>query len=590
MAELIVKSVLGKVHRSEMDQISFARAFLREVLNAYWKERAKKHLVSWEIRPLIENIKLIDLSKEDLVQAIEKGRFLSTRSEIEAGFQIGSLYSGLLPPSFRSRFGVYYTPPCLTYRLLDLAVDVGIDWGRHKILDPACGGGAFLAPVASKMKEFLSEKSPDDVLEVITKNLRGFEIDPFSAWISEVLTETTLLDICAKSGKRLPNIVEIKDTLNSPATPNYDLVIGNPPYGKISLSEEARRRFKGTLYGHANLYALFTDVALQYLKPGGVLAFVTPTSFLAGQYFKNLRKLLHYLAPPVSIDFISSRNGVFDTVLQETLLAVFLKGKKERETVEINLIDVIASEALKAQKIGQIPAPRHPSAPWMIPRSKTQAQILNQLNSGFCTLADYGYKVSTGPLVWNRHKEGFRPHFSNGCYPVIWAESISNAGAFRFKADKANHQPFFEPSRNENWLIRNAPCILIQRTTSKEQESRIIAAILPDEFIDQYSGVIVENHINMVIPSNGAPVVRMDTLLAIFSSRTIDEIFRCISGSVAVSAYELESIPLPPPHTLGELENLIRTNAPIDEIEQEIINLYAQHSVPNKRQRNTAKA
>jgi adenine-specific DNA-methyltransferase len=69
------------------------------------------------------------------------------------------------------------------------------------------------------------------------------------------------------------------------------------------------------------MYGLFTDMALRHTKPGGVIAYVTPTSFLAGEYFKNLRALLGRDAPPATIDFISARKGVFDDVLQETLLA-----------------------------------------------------------------------------------------------------------------------------------------------------------------------------------------------------------------------------------------------------------------------------
>ncbi|MQT61498.1 N-6 DNA methylase, partial [Pseudomonas sp. FSL R10-0399] len=72
----------------------------------------------------------------------------------------------------------------------------------------------------------------------------------------------------------------------SPPKDRFDLVIGNPPYGRAKLDAETRERYKRSLYGHANLYGLFTDLALRHTKPGGVIAYVTPTSFLAGVYFK----------------------------------------------------------------------------------------------------------------------------------------------------------------------------------------------------------------------------------------------------------------------------------------------------------------
>ena len=82
----------------------------------------------------------------------------------------------------------------------------------------------------------------------------------------------------------------------------YDLVVGNPPYGKVTLTESMRKYFARSVYGHANLYALFTDLALRITDTGGIVAFVTPTSFLSGQYFKALRNTLATEAPPVCID------------------------------------------------------------------------------------------------------------------------------------------------------------------------------------------------------------------------------------------------------------------------------------------------
>ncbi|WP_027371408.1 Eco57I restriction-modification methylase domain-containing protein [Desulfovermiculus halophilus] len=113
------------------------------------------------------------------------------------------------------------------------------------------------------------------------------------------------------------SLVQILDTLQESPQSSFDLVIGNPLYGRVRLSKEGREKFKNSLYGHANLYGLFTDQAMSFVKPGGQVASITPTSFLAGQYFKNLRNLLSQKAPPVRFAFISARNNVFENVLQE---------------------------------------------------------------------------------------------------------------------------------------------------------------------------------------------------------------------------------------------------------------------------------
>lgn len=68
----------------------------------------------------------------------------------DAGYLIGSIYTVMLPSAYRSELGAYYTPP-LVARLLDLAEKSGVDFSHASVIDPACGGGAFLAPVAIRM-------------------------------------------------------------------------------------------------------------------------------------------------------------------------------------------------------------------------------------------------------------------------------------------------------------------------------------------------------------------------------------------------------------------------------------------------------
>ena len=58
------------------------------------------------------------------------------------------------------------------------------------------------------------------------------------------------------------------------------------------------------------------------------------------------------------------------------------------------------------------------------------------------------------------------------------------------------------------------------------------------------------------------------------NSGAADRAFRCINGSVAVSAYELEALPLPPPDDLQTLARLVRSKAGHDRIEAECARLY----------------
>jgi len=192
-----------------------------------------------------------------------------------------------------------------------------------------------------------------------------------------------------------------------------------------------------------------------------------------------------------------------------------------------------------------------------------------------CTLKDWGYTVSTGPLVWNRHKKQLvGPRAKEPVYPIIWAEAVTADGRFILRAEKRDHKPFFKFHEGDEWLVTLKPCILLQRTTAKEQDKRLIAAALPREILIEHGGVVIENHLNMIIPVNNDPAIRPEVLAAFLNSRATNEAFRTISGSVAVSAYELESLLLPTPEQLTHLSKLIRARQGPAAIEMECSALY----------------
>jgi adenine-specific DNA-methyltransferase len=166
-----------------------------------------------------------------------------------------------------------------------------------------------------------------------------------------------------------------------------------------------------------------------------------------------------------------------------------------------------------------------------------------------------------------------RARAGRGLHPLIWAEAVTADGRFVFRADKRNHSPYFKPEAGDDWLVVDRSCVLVQRTTAKEQDRRLIAAELSQAFIDTHGGVVVENHLNMV-RTIGATKVSSAAVAAVLNSDIVDQVFRCISGSVAVSAFELESIPLPPASAMAAIEKLVAKGASRAAIEKCLRGLY----------------
>ena len=79
----------------------------------------------------------------------------------------------------------------------------------------------------------------------------------------------------------------------------------------------------------------------------------------------------------------------------------------------------------------------------------------------------------------------------------------------------------------------------------------------------------------MIKPLNGVPRVAPAALSALLNSDVVDQVFRCINGSVAVSAYELKALPLPSPDGMKEIERLVKRHTERETLERAAERLYS---------------
>lgn len=537
------------------DREDFARTFCAAVLSSYWRRQCKLRGCSRSLRePDVEPLMDFQRLSNSVADA-------ATQLELpDAGFFLGKLYTALLPDSVRKKLGAYYTPPALVERLLSLATESGFNWSTGRVVDPACGGAAFLASVAPRIVKASPCTNASAILEDLERRLLGVEVDPFAAWMSMVLLDVALLELIVAANRLPRSQVLVCNALAASREDigTFDLVVGNPPYGKVTLSDDHRNKYRASLFGHANLYGLFTHLAIRIANPGGLIAYVTPTSFLGGEYFKNLRKMLASEAPVKRVDFVQDRAGVFEGVLQETMLTVFAKGAKEHKAVRIAVLESAGNNGqVRAVHLSEMALVSERGEPWILPRRRLQTALVRKLNRMPSRLTDYGFAVATGQLVWNRHKEQLRKKYEPDTYPIVWAEAVTSMGEFRFQSARSMRQPFLKLQPGQNFLVNHEPCVLVQRTTAKEQKRRLIAAVVPNAFVLDHPGFVVENHLNMIFSTTPQSIFSLQSLVTLLNSATVDQAFRCISGSVAVSAYELNSLPLPNREEMQRLQKLL---------------------------------
>lgn len=484
--------------------------------------------------------------------------------------EVGAAYVAALSPSTRAQHGRHYTPPALAAQLWEMArAGLGIKTYPTQlpglVRDPASGAGALLLPILREHLAATYSSDPQIALNRLPMMIEGIDTDPAAVWIANILLAAemlpTLARVPAARRRALPTLVRVGDGISS-GLEKARVVIMNPPYGRVKLNEADRERFADTLYGHANLYGLFLASAASLLEKDGVLAALVPTSFTAGRYFDPLRRKLSSQTKLQEIRFVADRSGVFSSVLQETCLATFTT-RRIRKTV----VKVIGSE------VSYVATVKSPTGgnPWILPRRSDLAPTAARASNLPLTLADVGWRVSTGPLVWNRRKKDLHARPGKDRYPVIWAADIDGGTLHRDRVRAGMRYLATASESDRKVMLTHDPCILVQRTTAPEQRRRLVAATISAKEIDAIGGAFVaENHVNVIRPVKDDPPVSRDLLGRLLSSNALDQVVRCMSGSVALSAYELESIPLPSLDTLAKWEEL-----PVDELELAVSACYS---------------
>ncbi|ESZ15214.1 hypothetical protein [Mesorhizobium sp. L48C026A00] len=97
--------------------------------------------------------------------------------------------------------------------------------------------------------------------------------------------------------------------------------------------------------GHTNLYSLFLLRSLDWLKPGGGLVFVVPTSFVAGPYFSGLRQEILVRAEVLRINLHEQRENLFLGAVQDVCLLTMQRRRSHRvlgdqgHSYELGIID-----------------------------------------------------------------------------------------------------------------------------------------------------------------------------------------------------------------------------------------------------------
>ncbi len=362
----------------------------------------------------------------------------------------------------RQEQGIFMTPNTIRKRLWAL---LGPLLSRNPtILEPSFGTGEFLQDINPALTVIGVEKNPK-------------------------------LFASATANKKPKQTLHNADFLTFQCDP-VDLVVGNPPYFVTEDKDPA------CMKGRGNVFVQFIYKCLtQHLKPGGILAFILPTSFYNCAYYDPCRKYIRDNTTVLHMENLAEAE-FYDTA-QNTMIMI-----------------VRNTPCVDADKPYFLYDPPTTLSPFY--------KELKELRQGTTTLSAMGFQVKTGDVVWNQHKEKLVAAESKDAVLVLYSGNIVDNEIVlnQTKGDKKQYiKGFPRPPMT-------GPAILVARGYGNTAYNLSFAYVGPET---TFYG---ENHVNVIT----GPAAEFPRVVASLQSDNTRTFLSMYVGNGALSKTELHTV------------------------------------------------
>jgi hypothetical protein len=236
--------------------------------------------------------------------------------------------------------GEVFTRPWVVEFILDLlAYRPERDLVNVRLVEPACGAGAFLEAVAQRVgascrrhgRDLAAALEAVRAYDLLDRNVSAARDRVVAALVVDGWDATTARRVATTWVRQGDYLL---DDIHDRAA---DVVVGNPPYLRLEdVPEHRMRAYRNacpTMVGRADLYVGFFETALATLAPGGRLGFICADRWMRNQYGRELRRLV---ASRYAVDVVVGMHDVdaFDTqVMAYPAVTVIRNGRPGEATV-----------------------------------------------------------------------------------------------------------------------------------------------------------------------------------------------------------------------------------------------------------------
>ena len=439
-----------------------------------------------------------------------------------------------------------------------------------KILEPACGTGAFLMGILHKLVFLLRkldfhntqwgqlQAEPEEAFEkntpdynrkfyLIKNCIYGVDIQPMAIEIAKFRLSLSLI---ADEGDALPDLDSkffCADTLLGMTTlPKFDIVIGNPPYAKGEhLGPTLRAQLKQHYGWAGDLCDYFIFAGFKLVAEKGILAYIANDSYVALPKKRPIRdlflgnRLLHLVRAPAQ---------TFEAAIYT---AIFVLAKDEVSGSHIYMSGEIDFPDFHYQENGVVEyATIHQMPDQKLLLSNKSTWVLRLLGfdnmEKFCRVLDTGiHSGNVRRKLFFKEDNGHRHRLLQGRqiqrFSVQW-----DSPKAKYRFCDIDYEPLPIPGigrggkpsrRNEHWGFGGA-------VENHHQPERLLMRQTDDDLIVAYHSeaelgrFYTDNTLHTILPKS--PSVNLKYFLALFNSRLLNFVYHFVSQEAGKSQAQVK--------------------------------------------------
>lgn len=281
--------------------------------------------IASNIKNILKTTLLNDVDVKKIIKSNELDKFDNLKNFVKENLNIYSFCQLAkiieLSNSLRDKHAAYYTRQDVCYTLIKDLPDANSYDESIRILEPSVGAGNFLPGIINKYKSV-----PKVVIDVV-------DIDDNAIELLKILVKSIHVPINVNINYITNDFLLMgKGDLFERKLDHYDLIIGNPPFGKVNSNDQATlRAYKQNTTNQKtnNIFAFFLEKAI---SNADCISFVLPKSFLSSPEFDITRS---FIGKKKILKIIDYGEKAFKGVKIETIGIVVANDKKENNIILI---------------------------------------------------------------------------------------------------------------------------------------------------------------------------------------------------------------------------------------------------------------